>query len=71
MKRTILSALLGLLLTLSLGATAVTAAGQSPDCIWITVGDGVNFDICTPGDGMPPPHLVIEHPDGRIIQPTN
>jgi hypothetical protein len=73
MKRTMLSALLGLLLTIVLGTTAVAAADRAPDCIYINlrVGDGPNFNNCSPGDGMPPPHLVVEHRDGSITQPTN
>ena len=45
-------------------------APSVPKCITVVAGVGPDFTSCSPGDSMPPPHMVIELPDGSIIQPT-
>ncbi len=72
MKRTLISALLGLLLLLALGATGA-AADNALDCVSIRLADEhplLDKSGCSPGDEVPPPNLLIELPDGGIIRPT-
>ena len=58
MKRTLLSILIGLLLILVLGATAV-AAGDPPDCINVAAGEGADIDGCISPDSLAPPEVYL------------
>lgn len=69
MKRSLTTLLVALVLLLAFG-TSASAAEQAPDCVYVTAGEGVDLTSCSPGDGMPPPHIVVERLDGSIAQPT-
>ena len=45
-------------------------APSVPRCINVVTGVGSDFINCEPTDDVAPPHIVIDKPDGTIIEPT-
>jgi len=71
MKRVLLSALLPLALTLTLGVSGVLAKGH-PDTIQVDVGAKrytVSFNTLPSDGSAPPPAIVVFFPDGSYVHP--